>query len=430
MDSLLHRYRNITVLFVAILAQLGAIAWQVKRDDNVSLLRIWAVSAVTPMASLVENLRTGTFGVFTDYFAFRGTRDESRSLRADRDRLRLENQLLKNELAAAQREEGLAGFRAHTPSKMIAARVIGATTGLGTRSVLIDQGTVAGVQRGMAVVTPDGIVGRVLAAYPLASLVLSVTDAGFAASVETQKNHTRGVLKGMGSSTARIDYVPGGQKVEPGEAFYTSGDDRVFPRGMPAGRVVSVHEGGTFLEILAEPFSGEAAPEAVFVIVDPVHQEIPEVPITNAPVFLGPDAPSASGASGGQSGGNGTTQADQLMDQYRKIGAAQGHVFGGGNVGSTPPNFNLKVPGVNAPGVAVPVPGVAPGASGGTGFSGRAVRAVAGVVAHPATGARFGSGMPRIAIGGSGVRRVVRPVSASGGLRLAPDVPAKGGTQP
>src|SRR5580698_5610536 len=107
MESLLHRYRNITVLFVAIIAQIAAIAWQVRRDDDVPLLRIWAVSAVTPVASAIENLRSGAFGIFSDYFSFRGTRADNRALRTERDRLRLENQLLKNELAVAQRAGSL-----------------------------------------------------------------------------------------------------------------------------------------------------------------------------------------------------------------------------------------------------------------------------------------------------------------------------------
>ena len=103
MESLLHRYRNITVLFVAIIAQIAGVAYQVRRNNDVPLLRIWAVSAVRPVASAIENLRSGTFGVFTDFFSAHGSRDQSRALKTERDRLLLENQLLKNELAAAQR---------------------------------------------------------------------------------------------------------------------------------------------------------------------------------------------------------------------------------------------------------------------------------------------------------------------------------------
>ncbi len=365
MESLLHRYRNITVLFVAIIAQIAAVAYQVRRDDNVPLLRIWAVSAVTPVATIIEDLRFGASGVFADFFHFpwRARPKPKPCLEApERDHLRLENQLLKNELSAAQRAGSLAGFQAHTPSKMIGARVIGVTTGMNTRSVLIDAGRFSGVRRGMAVVTPDGIAGRVLAVYPLASQVLSVTDAGFAAAVESQKNHTRGVLKGMGSgSSAKVDYVPSGQKVEQGETFFTSGDDRIFPRGMPVGKVISVEDGATFQNIYVEPFGAEAAPEEVFVIVDPIHNEIPDGPPTDSPVFLAPGAQAA--ANGAPPIPSNGTQADKVVDQYRKIGAAQNHTFGEGLPGSLPPNFNLKVPGVNAPAGATGGSGLAPAKS-------------------------------------------------------------------
>jgi len=412
MESLLHRYRNITVLFVAITAQIAAIAYQVRQNNDVPLLRIWAVSAVTPVATAIENLRSGAFGIFGDFFSAHGSRDESRALRADRDKLRLENQLLRNELAAAQKASALAGFRAQTPSTLIGAHVIGTTTGMGSRSLLIDSGYVSGVRKGMAVVTPDGIVGKVLEVYPFASQVLSVTDAGFAAGVESQKNHTRGVMRGMGNSSARVDYVPSGLKVEKGEVFYTSGDDRVFPRGLPAGKVTSVEDGATFQEIYVDPFGAEAAPEEVFVILDPVHQAIPDVPAVDTPVFLGPDTQPVSG-SAPETPTKGT-QADQILEQYRKIGAAQGHVIGEGAPGSLPPNFNLKVPGVNAP--ALPA-----GASGAMGISG--ARGASGNVRRAASGATGGSGFAHILprpLGASGMARPGVARSATGtGARSA-----------
>src|SRR6266567_1183316 len=227
MESLFYRYRNHIVLLMVIFAQLILLAWQVKSESDVPIVRIWAVSAVAPVASTIESLRNGTTGFFSNYFALRNAREQSRRLRTEVDRLKLENQFLKNELAAAQRAESLVGFQARTPSKMIGARVIGATPGMGTKSVLIDRGAASGVRRGMAVVTPDGIVGKVLSVFPFASQVLSVTDPGFAAGVESQQNHVHGVLKGQGNGSARVDFVPMGQKVETGEMFYTSGEDRV-----------------------------------------------------------------------------------------------------------------------------------------------------------------------------------------------------------
>jgi rod shape-determining protein MreC len=353
MESLLYRYRNITALLVALFAQLIFLAWQVKSENNVPFIRFWAITAVTPVASAIENTRNATTGFFGSYFQLRDARLQSRKLRSEVDRLALENQLLKNELASAQRVATLAGFQAHTPSRMIGARVIGTTTGTGTKSLLIDRGTTSGVRKGMAVVTPAGIVGRILAVYPFASQVLSVNDAGFAAGVESQKNHVHGVLKGVGAGAAKMDYVPTGQKIEEGELLFTSGEDRVFPRGLLVGKVTGVGEGSNFQAISVQPSGAEAAPEEVLVIVDPAHQEIPEAAPTDAPVFLAPALkPEAQVADPVQKPGSSQgTQADKVMDQYKKLGDSQKYKFGEGGPGSVPLNFNVKVPGVNAPAV-------------------------------------------------------------------------------
>jgi rod shape-determining protein MreC len=350
MESLFYRYRNITSLVVALFAQLIFLAWQVKNENNVPFIRFWAITAVTPVASAIENTRNATTGFFGSYFELRNARQQSRRYRSEADRLTLENQLLRNELASAQRVASMAGFQAHTPSKMIGARVIGTTTGTGTKSLLIDRGTTSGVQKGMAVVTPAGIVGRILAVYPFASQVLSVNDAGFAAGVESQKNHVHGVLKGVGTGFAKVDYVPVGQKIEVGELLFTSGEDRVFPKGLLVGPVTGVGDGANFQSISVQPSGAEAAPEEVLVIVDPSHQEIPEATATETPVFMSPPLkPEAAASDAAPKPASSGTQADKLMDQYRKLGDSQKYTFGEGGPGSLPLNYNLKVPGVNAP---------------------------------------------------------------------------------
>ena len=87
----------------------------------------------------------------------------------------------------------------------------------------------------MAVVTPDGIVGKVVDAYPTASLVMQITDPTFAAGVLSQKNRVHGTLKGQGHAECLVDYVQNEEHVDVGEWFYTSGDDRIFPQGFSGG---------------------------------------------------------------------------------------------------------------------------------------------------------------------------------------------------
>src|SRR5580704_17020719 len=242
MDFFLSRYRHLTVLLIVITAQLVLIAYQVKTNKDIPLIRVWAVTAVTP----VEN-----------------------------GQLKIENNYLKSELSTADRARALSVFQARSPSKTVAARVIGNGTGANSKVVFIDRGSTSGVESGMAVVTPDGIVGKVVDAYPTASLVMLITDPTFAAGVVSQKNRVHGTLKGQGHAECLVDYVQNEERVDVGEWFYTSGDDRIFPKGFPVGQVAAVQNGKTFKEIYIAPSGMAGGAEEVLIVLQGVHQEVP-----------------------------------------------------------------------------------------------------------------------------------------------------------
>ena len=362
MEFFLNRYRNLTVLLVAIVAQLVLLAYQVKSNGEVRLIRVWAVSAVTPLARVIEAGRSGTVHFIRDYFVLLNVREENQRLKSDLDRTKMDNQYLQAELSTADRAKSLAIFQKQSPSKTIAAHVIGNTTGVGAKVVIVDRGTGSGVQKGMAVITPDGIVGKVTAAYPTASFVLLITDPSFAAGVVSQKNHVHGTLKGQGYSTVIVDYVQNEQKVEPGERFFTSGDDRIFPKGLPVGEATVVREGKSYKEIFVTPSGLQNGLEEVLIVIDGVHVPIPEAQPTSQPVHLQDPPPAESSDSStldtapGQApaptaaqapaqpptqSGPLTTDADRLVDQYRKIGEAEKHVWGQSAGGA--PNFNINL---------------------------------------------------------------------------------------
>src|SRR5207248_978591 len=104
-----------------------------------------------------------------------------------------------------------------------------------------------------------------------------------------------------------------GQKVEPGEMFFTSGEDRIFPKGSPVGKVTSVRDAGNFQKVSVDPMGVEMAPEEVLVILDPVHQAIPEAPASDASVFLAPDVSPEKTDSKAPQPTAALTAADKLM---------------------------------------------------------------------------------------------------------------------
>src|SRR5712671_688565 len=285
MDSLLNRYRNVTVLVLAIMAQLVLLAYQVKTGNDVRLIRVWSVTAVMPLARTLEGIRSGVAQFAGSYLTLRDTREQNREMRTEMGRLKMENQYLRNELSTADRARALSVFQSRSQSRTLAARVIGAGSGAGAKVVFVDRGSLAGVEKGMAVVTPDGIVGKVIAAFPSASEVSLITDSSFAAGVISQKNRVHGILRGQGYGVCRIDNVQTEEKVEVGEWFYTSGDDRVFPKGMPAGQVRVARAGSPFQDIFLDP-SGMQTLEEVLIVLEGVHQTVPDASNASAAVHL------------------------------------------------------------------------------------------------------------------------------------------------
>jgi rod shape-determining protein MreC len=301
----------------------------------------------------MESLRSSSFGFVRNYIILHDADAENRRLKAENDHLRMENIFLKNELNTADRAKALQLFQQHTPSKTIAATVYSTLIGPSRKAVFIDRGSVNGVMREMAVVTPDGIIGKVTNVYPNVSEVLLITDLMFAAGVISGKTHAHGTLKGTGTSLCKVDNVASEDKVEPGDWFYTSGDDRIFPRGMPVGVVKSVKPGQP-PEITLDP-SGMAkgSPDDVLIVIEGVHQEIPDTPPANQQVYMAvpPPPPPADPVSPPGDGSPATrtapgTEADKTRALYQKTADSEDIVLGGGATGQNikrPPDFT-KLP--------------------------------------------------------------------------------------
>jgi rod shape-determining protein MreC len=361
MDFFLSRYRHLTVLLIVITAQLLLIAYQVKTNKDIPLIRVWAVTAVTPVETGLELVRRYTWGFVEDYFVLLGVRSQNEKLRRENGQLKIENNYLKAELSTADRARALSVFEARSPSKTVAARVIGNGTGANSKVVFVDRGSTSGVESGMAVVTPDGIVGKVVDAYPTASLVMLITDPTFAAGVVSQKNRVHGTLKGQGHSECLVDYVQNEEHVDIGEWFYTSGDDRIFPKGFPVGQVTAAPNGKTFKEIYVSPSGMQGGVEEVLIVLQGVHQEVPggEVGSPAYTILPAPSETAAQTPEGAPQPGALATDADRLRAIYKDVGVEQKHTYGEGPPGSKPPDFT-KIPSIHGvPASGAPAPNAA-----------------------------------------------------------------------
>src|SRR6185369_15502212 len=199
MENLLHRYRNITILVAVVFAQLLGLAIQVRKtngDESSRLIRVWAVNLVTPFEKAIVWMQHGTGNMWREYVYLRGVRQENRDLKMEIERLRLEQVRLSEDAEQARRLQNLLAFKEQFVSKTIPAQVIGGSGSEQSRSVFIDKGSNDGIANDMAVITADGIVGKVLHVYRSTSQILLINDQSSGVGAILENSRLQGVLRG------------------------------------------------------------------------------------------------------------------------------------------------------------------------------------------------------------------------------------------
>jgi rod shape-determining protein MreC len=268
--DVLGRYRNLIVLVGVLFAQVLGLAVQVKRTSDsepTRLIRIWAVGAVTPLERVLVWVQTSTGNVWHNYFYLRGVRAENRNLKAQIERMSLEQVRISQDADQARRLQALLAFKEQFISQTMAAQVIGSSGSEQSRSLYIDKGENNGIKPDMAVITADGIVGKVLHAYPSTSLVLLINDQSSGVGAILEQSRLQGILKGTSAGEVVLEKVMSDETVPPGEMVLTSGGDGIFPKGLLVGRVTKVGAGSDlFLNIRVRPAADLSRLEEVLVV--------------------------------------------------------------------------------------------------------------------------------------------------------------------
>src|ERR1700719_4304619 len=259
METVLGRYRNLTILVGVLFLQVLGLAVQVKRGadaENTRLIRIWAVDTITPFERVLIWAQNGSSNLWHNYFFLRGVRAENRQLKSQIEQMRLEQVRLSEDAAQARRLQTLLAFKEQFISRTVAAQVIGSSGSDLSRVVYIDKGEDDGLKRDMAVITSDGIVGKILQVYknPSVSQVLVINDQSSGVGALLEKTRLQGVLRGTASGEVVLERVMSDEQVPVGETVLTSGGDQIFPKGLPVGTVMRVGSGkDLFLSIRIKP---------------------------------------------------------------------------------------------------------------------------------------------------------------------------------
>jgi rod shape-determining protein MreC len=319
MESVLGRYRNLVILVGVLFLQILGLAVQVKRSndtENTRLIRVWAVDLVTPFERVLIWAQDSTGNLWHNYVYLRGVRAENRQLKDQIEQLRLDQVRLNEDAVQAHRLQALLAFKEQYISKTVAAQVIGSSGSDSSRMLYIDKGENQGLKRDMAVITADGIVGKVLQVFPSVSQVLLINDQSSGVGTILEKSRLQGFLKGTATGEVVLEGVMSDEQVAPGERVLTSGGDQIFPKGLPVGTVTKVGTGkDLFLNIGIKPAVNLGKLEEVLVVTekqerqaqtadvgrvraaDILAQRLPSVPDKPATVATSPTTVPAGGVT-------------------------------------------------------------------------------------------------------------------------------------
>jgi rod shape-determining protein MreC len=272
MESVLGRYRNLTILVGVLFLQVLGLAVQVKRGadaQHTRLIRIWAVDTITPLERVLVWAQNDVHNLWNNYFFLRGVRAENRQLREQIEQMRLAQVRLNEDAAQAHRLQTLLGFKEQFIARTLPAQVIGSSASDLSRSIYIDKGSDQGIATDMPVITAGGIVGKVLRVYPSTSLVLMINDQSSGVGVLLEKSRLQGVLRGTADGELNLERVMSDEQVAPGETVLSSGGDQIFPKGLPVGVVSRVSPGKElFLSIKVRPAADLGRLEEVLVVIE------------------------------------------------------------------------------------------------------------------------------------------------------------------
>jgi len=231
-------------------------------------------------------------GVWGDYVALVGVREENERLRGSLARAEEENHQYREAILSSERFQKLSGFRAQREIPMVPANVIHQDLSAWFQSLIIDQGAAAGIRPGMPVITDSGVVGLVSGTTPGASKVLLIVDPQSRVDAYVERTRARGTVRGNSGHEADFEYVLRQENIEEGDLLLTSGLGTVYPKGLVVGRVASVDRktSGLFLSARIAPAVDFTRLEEVFVILE--QRQIPdEEAFSAADEGLWPSAP-------------------------------------------------------------------------------------------------------------------------------------------
>jgi len=264
------RQRPGVVLAAAILLHVALISAQVNTASGLPVLQVVTFGSFSEVQRGTMAMIDGVRGIWSGYIALQQVQQENGALKQELQNLQVR---LQQERAEAQRTDNLRQLlelRERANLDTVAAEVIAGAASPDFKTVTIDKGTSDSLDNDMAVISPAGVVGRIILPSRRASKVQLLIDRNAAAGALIERTRVQGVVVGIGDGMLHMQYVPGTADVKIGDLVVTSGIDGIFPKGFVIGTIDRAERGaGAYHEIVIRPAVDFSRLEEVLIVRTP-----------------------------------------------------------------------------------------------------------------------------------------------------------------
>jgi len=266
--SFLWRNRVMLTTGLLLILALHLLSAGVQPDSRASRPSLMLMDALRPIQVLESALAEDASGFINDYFELVEVHEENFRLRRELAQLASQRARMAELRVENRHLSDLLELRDALGVRAVAANVIGSdATGL-SRTLLLSEGSGSGLRRGMAVISADGVIGKLVAVASESSRVLLINDHNSALDAFDQRSRARGIVAGVIEHGLTMKYVDRSEDIVPGDTIVTSGMDAIFPRGLLVGRVARVfrESRGLFLNVVVRPAADFRKVEQVLIL--------------------------------------------------------------------------------------------------------------------------------------------------------------------
>jgi len=234
------RDRRAFFLLIAVLASLFVLMAVQVKDGASPRTESLLLRLASPFLRASSAVTGGLSGLWDEYVNLRHTRSRNAVLEEKVGQLQLQVQKQEEARLENDRLRALLDLKEGLGISTVASMLIGNNAVGLSRTILVASGTEAGLKPNMAVVSAQGVVGRVWTVSPSVSKIQLITDAAAGTAVLVQRTRVQGILMGRGSDLCSLEYVSTLEDVKEGDLLVTSGLDGIYPKGLPVGSVAEV----------------------------------------------------------------------------------------------------------------------------------------------------------------------------------------------